>query len=55
MPKTKKGLTQAPASTAEKPVKKRTTHNTDTAAAAKAPGTPTPAPPGGPQGHRTCG
>ena len=44
MPKTKKGLTQAPASTAEKPVKKRTTHNTDTAAAAKAPGTPTPAP-----------
>ena len=44
MPKTKKGLTQAPASTAEKPVKKRTTHNTDTAAAVKAPGTPTPAP-----------
>ena len=44
MPKTKKGLTQAPASTAEKPVKKRTTHNTDTAAAAKAPGTPTPVP-----------
>ena len=37
MPKTKKGLTQAPASTAEKPVKKRTTQNTDTAAAAKAP------------------
>ncbi len=44
MPKTKKGLKQAPASTAEKPVKKRTTPNTDTAAAAKAPGTPTPAP-----------
>ena len=44
MPKTKKGLDQAPASTAEKPVKKRTTHNTDTAAAATAPGTPTPAP-----------
>lgn len=44
MPKTKKGLKQAPASTAEKPVKKRTTQNTDTAAAVKAPGTPTPAP-----------
>ena len=44
MPKTKKGLKQAPASTAEKPVKKRTTQNTDTAAAAKAPGTPTLAP-----------
>ena len=44
MPKTKKGLKQAPASTAEKPVKKRTTQNTDTAAAVKAPGTPTTAP-----------
>ena len=44
MPKTKKGPKQAPASTAEKPVKKRTTQNTDTAAAAKAPGTPAPAP-----------
>ena len=37
MPKTKKGPSQAPASTAEKPVKKRTTPNTDAAAAAKAP------------------
>ena len=37
MPKTKKGPNQAPASTAEKPVKKRTTPNTDTAAAVKAP------------------
>ena len=49
MPKTKKGLKQAPASTAEKPVKKRTTQNTDTAAAVKAPGTPTPAPQAAPK------
>lgn len=49
MPKTKKGLKQAPASTAEKPVKKRTTQNTDTAAAATAPGTPTPAPQAAPK------
>ncbi len=49
MPKTKKGPKQAPASTAEKPVKKRTTQNTDTAAAAKAPGTPTPAPEAAPK------
>ena len=49
MPKMKKGPKQAPASTAEKPVKKRTTPNTDTAAAAKAPGTPTPAPEAAPK------
>ena len=49
MPKMKKGPQQAPASTAEKPVKKRTTPNTDTAAAAKAPGTPTPAPEAAPK------